>query len=150
MTLSKPLVLVVALAAAGATYGFFSAEKNRNPVRFPDAEQGQAPPEQLARVREWHPSPVWLPSWLVCEVPRWKRSRVDPVQPQAGRQELPVVGAFLENVNDRGYAFVGKNARSRYSTASMAVGAGLGILVAVMIGLATGWITVKGKEAAES
>jgi uncharacterized membrane protein YciS (DUF1049 family) len=53
------------------------------------------------------------------------------------------VGYGLKNVNDQGYAFSSSLMRSEYQIASIAVGAALGLVVAIIILAFTGNISIR-------
>ena len=71
--------LVCRLTLIGLVYGYISALHNQNPY-YP-VPQSAAPekfwleidiskcPEYASRAWDWRPSPVWLPSYLLCKVP---------------------------------------------------------------------------------
>ncbi|NIA22057.1 MAG: hypothetical protein GWP05_08885 [Anaerolineaceae bacterium] len=138
----KTLVFFLIVAAGGA-YGYVSALQNRNP--YPIAGEEGMPASEVAKVplgKAWQPSPAWLPSYLVCTV--WKRAiapRTVKGLEGAGTKESTVVGIGLKNRSDRGYKFANSMAKTEYSMTSSAVGAVMGLIVAVMASLAAGWVT---------
>jgi hypothetical protein len=57
--------MLVVLTAFYAAYGYFSSVQNTNPYN-----EAGAPPAPLGAAWGWRPSPVWLPSDLLCVVPK--------------------------------------------------------------------------------
>jgi len=147
----KTLVFFLIVAAGGA-YGYVSALQNRNPN--PIASEKGMPASEAAKIplgKAWRPSPAWLPSYLVCTV--WKRTiPARAVKGFEGRstKETTVVGIGLKNTNSRGYRFANAMAKSEYSTTSAAVGAVMGLVAAVMVSLAAGWVTLRKPSKEES
>lgn len=96
--------MLVVLTAFGAVYGYFSSVRNTNPYN----EAGAAP-APLGAAWGWRPSPVWLPSYLLCVVPR---------------------NGYGITVTRSGYLFRDDDGRRRYAVASTVLGAAMGVLVA--------------------
>jgi len=139
---NRPVLLLVGLTLLGGAWGYISAKQNVNPypaVPAEDPNQAALAPKRQA----WRPSPVWLPSYLVCVVPRRTIRRTNL---PSGPMEFHVVGYGLESVNDKGYGFTSSADRTKYLTASMGVGGGFGLVAAVVICLAAGWVTVRKKR----
>jgi hypothetical protein len=102
--------LMIAGVLMGALYGWQAAVQNQNPYWLPD---GSADPSAgIASAWGWRPSAVWLPSYLLCVVPRngygiaWTRS---------------------------GYLFRSDADRVRYTTASILIGAGMGVAISGLV-----------------
>ncbi|MBL8877925.1 MAG: hypothetical protein JNG88_02300 [Phycisphaerales bacterium] len=85
-------------------YGFLSAMQNRNPYYEPGA-----PPAPPGAAWGWRPSALWLPSYLLCVVPR--------------------NGYGIERTRS-GYLFRNAAAELRYLLGSGALGGALGLLLA--------------------
>lgn len=100
----RRLLMLVVLAALGAVYGYLSSVKNTNPYY-----EAGAPPAPLGAAWEWRPSTAWLPSYLLCVVPR--------------------NGYGIEHTRS-GYLFRNDQGRRRYAAASTVLGAAMGVLVA--------------------
>ena len=58
----KRFILLVSLILAGIIFGYVAARMN-TPYRVVDGERKNAG-------MAWSPSPVWLPSYLLCAIPR--------------------------------------------------------------------------------
>ncbi len=138
--MSRPMLVLLGLVVLGAVYGYVSADQNVNPVRVPSPED----PEyrtKAAAAKEWAPSPLWLPSYLVATIP--SRTTRD------GNKEMYVQGYGIENrtVGDgapTGWGFQGTSMnKTRYITASIGVGAGLGLVIAIILMTCLGWITLR-------
>ena len=136
-------LLLVGLMVVGGAYGYVSALRNANPHRIQSADP-TVTAEELRAGKAWRPSPLWLPSHLVCTVPKRTASATFP---SGDSIEAHIVGYGLENRDNRGYAFSSTMKRSRYRIMSTAVGVGFGVIVAAVIGLATGMVTVRRKSA---
>lgn len=100
----RRLLMLVVLTAFGAAYGVISAMQNINPYHEPGA-----PPAPLGAAWGWRPSPVWLPSYMLCVVPK--------------------NGYGIERTRS-GYMFRSDDARRRYMVASSVLGAAMGVLIA--------------------
>lgn len=135
-----PLLIIILLLAAGAFYGYLSAANNTNPDPIERMEGERIPQARIDAGKAWQPSPVWLPSYLVATV--WKDSRTIKHGPLAGRQ-INSVGYGMTNVDGRGYAISNAMQRGKYQTASIAVGAVMGLLLAIILMLATGMVTLR-------
>lgn len=96
----RAIALAIACVALGTTYGWVSARANVNPYYEPGA-----PPAQLGAAWDWQPSPWWLPSYLLCVVPR---------------------NGYGITHTRSGYGFHNASDRAKYSRASTALGAGFG------------------------
>jgi hypothetical protein len=62
------IILIVAIAL-GLGYGCLSGILNQNPY-YPVPGEYNIPEVDMAKAWHWQPSPVWLPSYLLCKVPR--------------------------------------------------------------------------------
>ena len=63
------IVIVAVAAALGLGYGYASGLVNQNPY-YPRPGEMNVAAKDWAAARHWQPSPVYLPSYLVCTVPR--------------------------------------------------------------------------------
>jgi hypothetical protein len=135
------MLVLLGLVVLGTAYGYFSADQNVNPVRVPDPTD----PEyrtKAAAAKEWSPSPLWLPSYLVAMVPPSRTV-------SNGDKEMHIQGYGLENralgnAEPTGWGFQGTSMnKTRYYTASIGVGAGLGLVIAVILMVSLGWITLR-------
>jgi hypothetical protein len=63
------LKVIIVLAIIGSLYGSISAVCNQNPYYSPKGELLVSQTE-LHLAWHWEPSPIWLPSYLLCKVPR--------------------------------------------------------------------------------
>lgn len=61
------ITLIVAILL-GLGYGRISAVLNQNPY-YPVFGQYNVPEEDMAEAWRWQPSPIWLPSDLLCKIP---------------------------------------------------------------------------------
>lgn len=148
--MSKPMLVVLALIVAGGAYGYASGVYNVNPNPMPGMSDVAAPPEQLKAVREWSPSPLWLPAYLVATVPH---RTISPRQRENGPavtfKDIDVIGYGLENRCEAGakqrygWAFSSAMGKTHYQLASMSVGAGIGLVIAIIISLSLGWVTLR-------
>ena len=129
----------------GGVYGYVSALQNRNPYRI--AREREMSPSEAAKIplgKAWRPSPAWLPSYLICTVPKKTvTAKVPKGMESSNIRETTVVGIGLKNVNGRGYAFANSMYRSTYNIWSLAVGAIMGLLVAAVVSVAAGWVTLR-------
>lgn len=134
--------IILGLIILGGFYGHVSAEKNINPA--PVAVSDGMPAEQIAQVaegRKWQPSPVWLPAYLVCTVPH---RTLKPKTPSGAEMEpIHITGFGLEKREGGGYGFSSSQKRSNYRLACIAVGAALGLVVAVIVVFATGLVRIR-------
>ncbi|MBN2582656.1 MAG: hypothetical protein JXL80_06275 [Planctomycetes bacterium] len=138
-------LLIVVL---GGAYGYISAVKNDNPYPIMADEQMSADQRALiAKGKAWRPSPVWLPAYLMATVPD-KMVTPKPLPAALGgaanREPLHVVGYGLKSVNDGGYDCSAIE-RSKYRGASTAVGLFMGLAVAIVVGFAAGWVSLRRK-----
>ena len=136
------------IVVAGGTYGYVSAIENRNP--YPVAGEEGMPASEAAKIplgKAWRPSPAWLPSYLVCTA--WKKTipprtvKVPKGVKSSNIGETTVAGIGLKNVNGRGYTFANSMAKSKYNVTSIAVGSVMGLIVAVVVSVAAGWVTLR-------
>jgi len=143
----KTLVFFLIVAAGGA-YGYVSAIENRNP--YPIAAEEGMPASETAKIplgKAWRPSPAWLPSYLVCTA--WKKTipprtaKIPKGMKSGSFKETTVVGIGLKNANGRGYTFANSMAKSKYNMTSFAVGGIIGLIVAVIVSVAAGWVTLR-------
>ena len=113
----KPMMPIgIALITAGVLYGLVSAWQNQNPFYSVPGQLDIAAAE-AAQAWSWEPSPLWLPSYILCKCPR--------------------KGLGITHTRS-GYLFRSAEARETYVVESMliggALGAGVGILIAWIIG----------------
>jgi len=94
-------VLLVS-AALGAAYGWASALRNVNPYHEPGA-----PPAPFGAAWDWRPSPAWLPSYLLCVIPK---------------------DGYGIHLTRSGSLFRDDGGRRRYAVASVAIGSAMGLL----------------------
>ena len=133
------------IVIVGGAYGYVSALQNVNP--YPIAREEGMPASEAAKVplgKAWRPSPAWLPSYLVSTA--WKKTvtaKAPKGMESSNIRETTVVGIGLKNANDRGYAFTNAMARSTYNMWSTAAGATMGLLLAVVVSVAAGWVTLR-------
>ena len=142
----KPMLTILVLLAAGGTYGYISAVQNTNPNPVVSAAEG-TPPALLRAGRAWWPSPRWLPAHLVCTVPRWEIHPNNPRNLKGIPERIEVVGYGLENRMDpdgnarwQGWGYSSQIKRQNYRYASTAVGAGFGLVLALFVIFAAGWV----------
>lgn len=154
--MSKPMLVVLVLVALGGVYGYYSGVYNVNPVAIPASDDPNA--GALAKAaKEWSPSPLWLPSYLVATRWHWTLTPAGPKGgPSATERQLDVIGYGLENrgpvgKEHRGWAFASATKKTHYRLASMAVGSAMGLIVAIILAASLGWITLRKprKEPAE-
>ena len=62
---TKRIILVAIML--GSVYGLVSAIMNRNPY-YPVIGKQTLPHEDMGKAWHWEPSPLWLPSYLLCKV----------------------------------------------------------------------------------
>ena len=62
--------IVVICIITGGLYGFFSATFNQNPYYLSVGHRLLVPESERYLAWRWQPSPVWLPSYLLCRIPR--------------------------------------------------------------------------------
>lgn len=104
-------VLILAAAVVGSVYGWASGVFNRNPYREPDGESLPAEPVGVPTnvpAWSWEPSPLWMPSYLLCHTPP---------------------NGFGITRTRQGYAFKSNADRARYTAASAVIGAAMGLVV---------------------
>ncbi|MHC4500213.1 MAG: hypothetical protein ACYS21_13995 [Planctomycetota bacterium] len=65
--MKRKTIIVLAAIVVGLGYGGVSAYQNRNPY-YPIPGQNNVPQADMAEAWHWEPSPVWLPSYLLCKV----------------------------------------------------------------------------------
>ena len=65
---TRTIILIVAIFL-GAGYGAVSAFLNQNPYYTVPGEYDGLE-KDMAKAWHWQPSPVWLPSYLLCKFPR--------------------------------------------------------------------------------
>lgn len=61
--------IALGLFLAGLAWGWGASLRNQNPYH-PEPGSFTVAPERQAAAWHWRPSPLWLPSWLLCTVPR--------------------------------------------------------------------------------
>lgn len=57
------------LLVFGMVYGYISSVHNQNPY-YPIPGIDKVPNEKRVDAWHWEPSPLWLPSYLLCKVPK--------------------------------------------------------------------------------
>ena len=133
------------IVIVGGTYGYVSALQNVNP--YPIFREEGMPASEAAKIpqgKDWRPSLAWLPSYLICTVPKKTVTAKPPKGMESSNiRETTVVGIGLKNANGRGYTFTNSMARSTYNMWSTALGATMGLLVAVVVSVAAGWVTLR-------
>lgn len=112
------------LVVVGLLYGYISALHNQNPyypVPKTDAPEKfwleldiRKSPQYTSRAWDWRPSPLWLPSYLLCKVPPGE----------------PGIGIFWSR---SGYLFRSYNGLYLYRFTSTVLGGGFGLLIAIFI-----------------
>lgn len=132
-------VLMILLAAAGVAYGYLSAGHNTNPYSI-DTADPTATGAERKEAKAWHPSRTWLPSYLVCTLPK-RTSHV--TFPNGESLEMHIVGYGHENRDGQGYGFASGTKKSRYTMASTTVGAAIGVILAVIVGVAGGAVKLR-------
>ena len=60
-------IILPAVTVLGLAYGLLSASMDTNPYDDHGVRPDGSPD---GRARHWKPSPVWLPAWLLCKMPR--------------------------------------------------------------------------------
>ena len=65
--MKRRTIIVLAAIVTGLGYGWVSANQNHNPY-YPIPGQHNVPEADMAKAWHWEPSPVWLPSYLLCKV----------------------------------------------------------------------------------
>lgn len=139
--MDKGMLLAIVLLLAGAGYGYLSALENVNPHRN-DALAVDITDAELAAFEAWRPSPVYLPSYLVATVPQYDYHPRNPQNDPHIPESVRVVGFGLLNRGGLGYRFETTGGKSQYTFASIGVGSLMGLVLAGVLGLATGWITL--------
>lgn len=104
--LALAIVLVLGMA-----YGYLSAIRNQNPY-YPIPGADEIPNEKRANAWHWEPSPLWLPSYLLCKVPK---------------------NGFAITYTKSGYHFRSNAHRLLYICASTFLGGGPGLILAIII-----------------
>jgi hypothetical protein len=104
----RNVVVFVLLLVVGMAYGYLSAVRNENPY-YPVPGEFNVPEERMVKAWHWQPSPVWLPSYILCNVPR--------------------NGFGIEETRS-GFLFRSEAKRSLYFRASTILGGGMGVVVA--------------------
>lgn len=64
---SSKLKIIVIFVIAGLIYGFASAIYNQNPY-YATVGSEVANKEQMFKAWHWEPSPMWIPSYLLCKM----------------------------------------------------------------------------------
>ena len=104
-------LLIIVLAVAGCAYGILSARMNQNPYSSA-LGSGSSAGGDLQLAWNWEPSPLWLPSYLLCK--------------------CPPNGIGISYTRS-GYLFRSEAARTFYFVGSGVVGAVFGLLVGFAI-----------------
>ena len=65
--MKKNVILLSCVIFVGAVYGIASAIYNQNPY-YPSAGNTTASDEQMFKAWHWKPSPIWMPSYLLCKI----------------------------------------------------------------------------------
>jgi hypothetical protein len=101
------------LAILGGTYGFVSAKRNQNPYYSVSGDL-LVPQEDMGKAWHWQPSPVWLPSYILCVVPR---------------------NGFGISHSRSGYLFRSQEEETAYTMGSTMLGIGVGCLLWIVVGM---------------
>ena len=104
-------IIFIAGIVLGSGYGCVSAFLNQNPY-YPIAGEYNVPEEDMAKAWHWQPSPVWLPSYLVCKFPP---------------------NGFGITHTKSGYLFRSEADRRAYIAASTILGGAVGCLVGCLV-----------------
>jgi hypothetical protein len=104
--LALAIVLVLGMA-----YGYLSAIRNQNPY-YPVPGADEIPNEKRANAWHWEPSPLWLPSYLLCKIPK---------------------NGFAVTYTKSGYLFRSCADLYLYRFSSTVLGGALGLILAIII-----------------
>jgi hypothetical protein len=119
------VALVWAIAVIGGFYGRLSAFQNQNPY-YPVPGASNVPERDIANAWHWQPSPLWLPSYLLCKIP---------------------TNGYGITETRSGFLFRNEAKRQLYFRASTTLGFLLGLALA---GIAAGAACVKSKKRKKS
>ncbi len=107
----KAWLVLSPILVLGVAYGYLSATHNQNPY-YPIPGANELPNEKRANAWHWEPSPFWLPSYLLCKVPK---------------------NGFAITHTKSGYFFRSNAHRLLYICASTFLGGGPGLILAIII-----------------
>ena len=110
--MKKTITICAVLVILGGAYGFLSAKRNQNPCYSVTGDL-LVPREETGKAWQWQPSPAWLPSYLLCVVPR---------------------NGFGISRTRSGYLFRSQEDRMAYTMGSTVLGGGFGLLLGMGIG----------------
>ena len=167
--MSKPVLVFLLLSLAGCVYGYFSAKENWVPAEVnvpPEAPHWAR--EAAQKAKSWEPSPRWLPSYILTQIPRGEASEPEPPkgtitrfdkdgkpvtlpdEPQSRPRREPrsLKGFGLQNMGG-GYFFTSAANKSEYVLLSILVGGAMGFILAILASIPFGWITLRKKEEKE-
>jgi hypothetical protein len=105
------LIILVAVILAGVCYGWVSGLFNQNP-HYPEPGKSELTGPDHTRAWNWKPSPLLLPSYLVCVLP----------EDGYGIEKTP-----------KGYMFRTEEDRKKYIKASAVVGGVIGLVLGLGI-----------------
>ena len=105
----KTVAICILLVTLGGGYGFLSAMRNQNPY-YSSSGEPLVPQDQIGKAWDWQPSPVWLPSYVLC----------------VGRPN-----GFVISHTRSGYLFRSEERRKAYIRTSKTLGVGIGCLVSI-------------------
>ena len=108
----RSLAIFLGLIVLGVAYGYVSALCNRNPYYPVPAGEYSLPNEYIAKAWHWQPSPLFLPSYLLCKVPR---------------------NGFGIHETRSGFLFKSEANYSLYIRTSTILGAAIGTFIAVIL-----------------
>jgi len=137
-----PVLLILALVIAGGVFGYYSGRNNVNPYSN-DATDPKVTGAERKNHKTWRPSPAWLPAYLVAVVPHRTAHPRNPLNLPDIPESVDLVGYGMENRDGLGYTFPSAMGRTRYNLASAGVGAAMGMIVAVAVCVAAGWVTLR-------
>jgi len=109
----KIMAISILMMILGGGYGFLSATQNRNPYYSPSGDL-LVPQAEIGKAWRWQPSPVWLPSYLLCIMP-WN--------------------GFGISHTRSGYLFRSPEKLTTYTVASAALGVGVGCVLGIVAGV---------------
>jgi hypothetical protein len=114
--MKKTVTICVLLAILGGVYGFLSAKRNQNPYYSVSGDL-LVPQEEMGNAWHWKPSPVWLPSYILCVLPR---------------------NGFGISHTRSGYLFRSQEKETAYTMGSTMLGIGIGCLLGIVVGVVAG------------
>ncbi len=107
----KTWLSLAILLVLGMVYGYTSSVHNQNPY-YPIPGMDKVPNEKRADAWHWEPSPLWLPSYLLCKVPK---------------------NGFAITYTKSGYFFRSYFDLYLYQFTSTILGGALGLILAIII-----------------